>query len=110
VDEHIAALSRLVDEQRAAASAPSDRPLLEESATQNEKVERRTTKPASSALAPAATVARNSSASERPIYKKWWLWTIVGVAVAGVAVGLAVGLAPGPSAPSVPTTAGNFHF
>ena len=28
-----------------------------------------------------------------PVYKKWWLWTIVGVVVAGAAVGVGVGLA-----------------
>ena len=28
-----------------------------------------------------------------PIYKKWWLWTVVGVAVVGIGVGLGVGLA-----------------
>jgi hypothetical protein len=27
-----------------------------------------------------------------PVYKKWWLWTVVGVAVVGVGVGLGVGL------------------
>jgi tetratricopeptide (TPR) repeat protein len=27
-----------------------------------------------------------------PIYKKWWLWTIVGVAAAGAGVGLGLGL------------------
>jgi tetratricopeptide (TPR) repeat protein len=34
-----------------------------------------------------------------PLYKKWWLWTVVGVAAAGLAVGLGVGLAP-PSSPT----------
>jgi hypothetical protein len=27
-----------------------------------------------------------------PIYKKWWFWTIIGVVVAGGAVGAAVGV------------------
>lgn len=37
----------------------------------------------------------------RPLYKKWWLWTIVGgVVVAGVVVGVAVGVTQkGPSGP-----------
>jgi hypothetical protein len=30
----------------------------------------------------------------RPLYRQWWLWTTVGVVVAGVAVGLGVGLSP----------------
>jgi len=33
-----------------------------------------------------------SSAPQTPVYKKWWLWTIVGVLVAGGAIGLGVGL------------------
>jgi len=28
----------------------------------------------------------------RPLYKRWWVWTLVGVAAAGAAVGLGVGL------------------
>jgi tetratricopeptide (TPR) repeat protein len=28
----------------------------------------------------------------KPIYKKWWLWTLVGVVAAGAAVGIAVGV------------------
>ena len=30
--------------------------------------------------------------AQTPVYKKWWLWTIVGVVIAGGAVGLGVGL------------------
>ncbi len=29
---------------------------------------------------------------QTPVYKKWWLWTIVGIGAAGVAAGIAVGL------------------
>jgi tetratricopeptide (TPR) repeat protein len=29
---------------------------------------------------------------EKPVYKKWWLWTVVGVAVAGAGVGVGLGL------------------
>jgi tetratricopeptide (TPR) repeat protein len=38
--------------------------------------------------------AAASSAPPKPWYKQWWVWTIVGVAVAGGATGLAVGLQP----------------
>jgi tetratricopeptide (TPR) repeat protein len=31
-------------------------------------------------------------ADKKPVYKQWWLWTIVGVVVAGAAVGTAVAL------------------
>ena len=30
----------------------------------------------------------------KPIYKKWWFWTIIGVAVTGAAVGTGVALRP----------------
>jgi len=61
--------------------------------------------PAATASAPAPAPAKST-----PVYKKWWLWTIVGVVVAGAAVGLGVGLtAGGPSAPSVMTSNGTFR-
>jgi tetratricopeptide (TPR) repeat protein len=47
------------------------------------------------APAPASQPAVVTTRTERPtpIYKKWWLWTIVGgVVVAGVVVGVAVGV------------------
>ena len=36
---------------------------------------------------------------QTPVYKKWWLWTIVGLVVAGGAVGLGVGLTQRQAAP-----------
>lgn len=33
-------------------------------------------------------------ALQTPIYKKWWFWTVIGVTLAGGAVGLGVGLTP----------------
>ena len=50
---------------------------------------------------------------DTPVYKKWWLWTIVGVVVAGAAVGVAVAVttpshawANGPTVgPGAPTSA-----
>jgi hypothetical protein len=41
-------------------------------------------------VADAAPSTHPSSSTK--IYKRWWLWTIVGVAAAGAAVGLGVGL------------------
>jgi len=32
--------------------------------------------------------------SSRPLYKKWWLWTLIGVAVSGAAVGVAAAATP----------------
>lgn len=55
---------------------------------------------ANEAVAPLTETAP----SDRPIYKKWWLWTAVGgVAVVALAVGLGAGLAPGPGAPATPS-------
>jgi len=59
-----------------------------------------------------ATNTPPSRSSDKPIYKKWWLWTIVGgVAVVGLGVGLGVGLSSGSvSYPSATTTAGTVKF
>lgn len=40
----------------------------------------------------AVTQPCSSPTAQTPVYKKWWLWTIVGLVVAGGAVGLGVGL------------------
>jgi hypothetical protein len=49
-------------------------------------------------VAPAAVA---TSPAPTPIYKKWWLWTIVGVAVIGIVVGIAAGVSSGhPSLPN----------
>jgi tetratricopeptide (TPR) repeat protein len=60
--------------------------------------------PATTVTQPSAgTTTAEAKQPERPLYKKWWLWTIVGgVVVAGAAVGLGVGLAnrgPGTTLP-----------
>ncbi|HEY1587034.1 MAG TPA: hypothetical protein VGH63_15170 [Polyangia bacterium] len=44
-----------------------------------------------------------------PIYKKWWLWTAVGVVAVGVAVGVGVGVTQ-KSFPGGSTTDGTFRF
>jgi hypothetical protein len=38
-----------------------------------------------------------------PIYKRWWFWTAIGVALAGVTVGTAVGLRPRDEQPAAVT-------
>jgi tetratricopeptide (TPR) repeat protein len=49
--------------------------------------------------------------TKTPVYKRWWVWTIVGVVVAGAAVGTAVAVTQSaPSTPSVPTELGNYRF
>lgn len=74
----------------AASSLPEPRP------TAAPVVESPPAPPASIEPVPAATtpalVVRSGPAEKTPVYKKWWLWTVVGVAAAGVAVGVGVGL------------------
>lgn len=43
-------------------------------------------------IAASALQVASRSDERRPIYKRWWFWTVTGVAVAAVAVGLGVGL------------------
>jgi hypothetical protein len=45
-----------------------------------------------------------TKAPEPPLYRKWWLWTAVGAAVAVIVVGAAVGGAP-PRDAAIPQTA-----
>jgi hypothetical protein len=41
-----------------------------------------------------AAAPSESPAQERatPVYKRWWLWTVVGVAVVGIGLGVGLGL------------------
>jgi hypothetical protein len=41
-------------------------------------------------------------AGEDGVVTKWWFWTAIGVAVAGVAIGLAVGLQPEETSSGIP--------
>jgi hypothetical protein len=43
-------------------------------------------------VSPPAPLGREDSLSATPVYKRWWLWTIVGVVVAGAAAGTAIAL------------------
>lgn len=44
------------------------------------------------AVTPPEPVAAPAAAESTPVYKKWWLWTLVGVVAVGAGVGLGVGL------------------
>ena len=62
---------------------------------------------------PQATTLTASApppAAKTPVYKKWWLWTAVGVVAAGAAVGLGVGLTRTPAAPTANTDFGTFRY
>ncbi len=56
------------------------------------------TEPSQPKLAASTDKPATSDGAKTPIYKKWWLWTIVGaVVVVGVGVGVGVALSSGPS-------------
>jgi hypothetical protein len=56
-------------------------------------------KPLAQADVSAATVKKKRAAM--PLYRRWWLWSAVAAATAGIAVGLGVGLAPKPWSPNL---------
>ena len=53
-------------------------------------------------LSPGTGLRTDSGTASAPIYKKWWLWTLVGSAVAAGVVGLGVGFASRPDVSSLP--------
>jgi len=78
VEERITSLERIIAEQkRSTERAPNTTVPLGH--------------PTSESVATAAVV----TARHTPVYKKWWLWTSVGVAAVGLGVGLGVGLTVG---------------
>lgn len=82
--------ARVADERRQAAARIATQPS-----------------PAAAATVPAtattATTLTTAPPARQPVYKKWWLWTIVGVAAAGAATGLALGLTSQKTEPSLMT-------
>jgi hypothetical protein len=101
VEARVRELQTIVDEQ-ARPSAPPPPAQVAPAHTEPAAA------PATAAPALVAQPAR--PADKTPVYKKWWLWTIVGVAVAGAAVGLGVGLTQSSGYPSVQTTNGTVRF
>ena len=54
----------------------------------------------SAAPSPPASAPTQTETSKTPLYKRWWLWTLVGVGVAGVVTGIVI--ATYPTAPASP--------
>lgn len=70
--------------------------------------------PAESVAEPAAAVAAPAVAApavekRTPVYKKWWVWTIVGVGVAGIALGVGLNN-QGSFSPNLGTFKNGLHF
>ena len=103
----VARLEHEVEEQRA-----RDRALAAEKATPPVSVlpPQQTPPPAVAELTTPTTPPPVAAPADKPAYKKWWVWTIVGVAVAGgVAAGVAVALTQDPKQ-HVSTALGTFQF
>jgi tetratricopeptide (TPR) repeat protein len=88
VEERIAVLEKLMADKQKMATPP-DQTLAP------------TNKPVSPPSPPPAAAAASSSVpspvedrglARTPVYKKWWLWTVVGVVVVGTAVGVGLGI------------------
>jgi tetratricopeptide (TPR) repeat protein len=94
VQQIIAKLQSALDEERAAAAKPPQGTI--ESAPP-------VTPPPSTSNATTLTASAPPPPPPTPVYKKWWLWTAVGGAVAiGLGVGLGVGL--GANSSGLPST------
>ncbi len=87
-------LQSALDEERAAQAKPPQGPI-EPAPT--------TTTPPPTTNAATLTASAPPPAEKTPVYKKWWLWTAVGVVAVGVGVGLGVGLGTSSSG-SLPST------
>jgi len=96
VEDRIATLEKLVAEKKEAARPP-DHTLAPNDQRQPAVV--------ATPAAPVTTTAPAAAPDRKPVYKRWWLWTAVGVGAAALAVGLGVGLTVGQrsNAPSLGT-------
>jgi tetratricopeptide (TPR) repeat protein len=113
VKAHIVKLKHVVASSESARQAPphtmvQPRPLPPEPVPAPSEPKPAVAAPSEPPSAPAAATAPSSPVVTEqrpapvPVYKRWWLWTIIGVAAAGVGVGLGLGLSqpsdPRPSA------------
>lgn len=88
-------LEKAIHQDEAARNGPPPG-TLRPGETPKEEATRQATPVPTEKESPALTKAAPPPAPERtPLYKKWWLWTIVGVVVVGAGVGLGVGLSGG---------------
>jgi hypothetical protein len=66
-----------------------------------------TSEPTARPASPLAPAAPTRETRSPPVYKRWWLWTTIGlVTVAGVSVGLGLGLGLHGFEPTLPTVTG----
>jgi tetratricopeptide (TPR) repeat protein len=92
--------------QRAAAAAAASQAAAKAPTVATPPSEPVVTSEADTARLTASAPARDE---QKPAYKKWWVWTIVGgVVVGGAAAGLAIAFTR-PSTPTANTTLGTSH-
>jgi tetratricopeptide (TPR) repeat protein len=92
VEDRIAVLEKLMADKQKLATPPDQALSPDAKAPAAEK-------PAASTPAAAVVVTAPPPEPKRtPVYKRWWLWTAVGVVAAGAAVGIGVGIASQKSA------------
>ncbi len=124
VEQRIASLEKLIKVHTSVTTAPPDRalglptdstgaptPTAPPPSESPHVVE--VAPPVKAAVAvPVAVEPSTPPAENTPVYKKWWLWTIVGVVVvAGVGVGLGVGLSkPSGFSSSIPDVGPGAHM
>jgi tetratricopeptide (TPR) repeat protein len=102
----IATLQEELDKERASRASPPTGTL-----SPGEAPPAATTPPTAAQPTAAATTPAPEAEHGTPVYKKWWLWTIVGVVVVGAAVGTGVGIALSkPSHPTATTDFGTLSF
>ncbi len=119
VRELIARLEREVEAERATKAPPPPgvqapsrelqaAPPPSSAAAATPNAASTTASPAAAPSTPALTLSTAPTRADKPAYKKWWVWTLVGVAVAGgAAAGIAVGLTRNNgSAPTATTSFG----
>ena len=88
VERKIAALQEAIASEHKAQTTPPNHVMVPAASPPAE-----TTPAAAGAPAAALTAQATPPRAPTPLYKKWWLWTAVGGAVAvGLGVGLGVGL------------------
>ena len=106
IEERIASAEAMLRDRKKVATTPPDHtlpPQVPQTAPTTPAATAPTTAAAtsSSAVAPSAAApattdapvaATDAKRDRKPVYKAWWLWTVVGVVVAGGAVGVAVAL------------------
>jgi tetratricopeptide (TPR) repeat protein len=106
VEERIVSLEAQLERNRALQSDPPTAPNPDATTPPTETPPPTAEAPAAASQAIVAAPADQPAAT--PVYKKWWLWTLVGVAVVGVGVGVGVGLGTAKSGPS--TQLGTLSF